>query len=213
MQMRANLASLLTGLFVSVTITTAQTGNRKSGSSANPCPGGTGTAELSTFAVPSLEQLVRASQLIVAGTVVKVLLAFNPNPDHLNSTETDSLVSITDLLYGAPPLGTSTVTLTQIGGKVGPCEEVVPADPLVTVGEQYILFLRADDRKNVPNSSGSPRYYSVGVWSGKAKLVNGKVRFLPAANAGLHKYDNTDESAFITTLKDRINVLWPATQP
>jgi hypothetical protein len=160
-----------------------------------------------------LDKLAQSSQLIVAGTVAKVLPAFNRNPEHLGAIETDSLISITQLLYEALPLETRTITLAQIGGKAGPCTEVVPADPLVIEGEKYVLFLVADNRKKPANTSGSPRCFAAGVWSGKAKIVNGKMRFLPAAGAGLHKFDDTDESAFIDTLKDRIKVLLTAMQP
>jgi hypothetical protein len=154
-----------------------------------------------------LDQLVYASQLIVVGTVAKVLPAFNPNPEHLSSVETNSLVSVTQALFDKPSLRTRTITLAQIGGKVGRCGEVVPADPSVKAGEQYVLFLWDDDQKKVPNTSGSPRYWAVGVWAGKVKIVNGKVRFLPDARAELHKYDDTEASAFIETVTARIALL------
>ncbi len=150
---------------------------------------------------------MRAAQLIVVGTVAKVLPAFSPDPDHPNSVETNSLVSVTKTLFDKPSLASSTITLAQIGGKVGRCGEVVPADPLVKAGEQYVLFLWNDDRKNVPNTSGSRRYWAVGVWAGKAKIVNEEVRFLPDAGAELHTYDDTDAGAFIQTVTARIAVL------
>jgi hypothetical protein len=148
---------------------------------------------------------MRKCCLIAEGTVVKILTSISTNPDHLNSIETDSLVSVTENLLGKLPIGKHTIALAQMGGKTAQCEEVVPADPLVKEGEQYIFFLRPDDRKQPPNTSGSPRYYVVGMWSGKAKVENGKIHFLPDAHAELHEYDNMDAPAFIAILKDKID--------
>jgi len=86
---------------------------------------------------------------------------------------------------------------------------VVDADPLVKFNEEYVLFLRADTRTYPPNTSGSPRYSVVGDWSGKAKIVNGKIEFLPAAHKRLHQYDNSDASAFIELVKQRIGIIFP----
>jgi hypothetical protein len=196
-----------TVLLVCASIALAQQDGQRRSTGTDPCPGGVGTAQLETEPVLSLDQLVRASQLIVVGTVAKVLPAFNPDPEHRNSVETNSLVTVTQTLYGKVPGRTSTITLAQIGGQVGRCGEVVEEDPLVKADEQYVLFLWNDNRKNVPNASGSPRYGAVGVWAGKAKIVNGKVRFLPDARPPLHEYDDTAVGAFIETVAARIAVL------
>jgi len=141
----------------------------------------------------------------VVGTVGEVLPAFNPNPDDLSYIETHSLAAVDELLYGTVPSGIRTILLTQMGGKAGPCALVVPDDPLVQSGEQYVLFLIADDRTEIPNTSGSPRY--VDLWGGKAKVVNRKIQFLPSASPKLHEYDNTDAAAFIAAVEDRIKIL------
>jgi len=96
-----------------------------------------------------------------------------------------------------------------MGGKTGPCALVVPADPLVQNFEQYIFFLRADDRTEIPNTSGSLRYVGVGKWGGKVKVVNGKIQFPPSASPRLHEYDNADSTAFVAAVKERISVLLP----
>src|SRR5436190_6550382 len=57
--------------------------------------------------------------------------------------------------------------------------------------------------------SGSPRYVVAGVWSGKAKVVDRKIQFLPRASADLHKHDNTDANVFIEILKVKIKSLLP----
>jgi len=105
----------------------------------------------------------------------------------------------------------NTLALTQIGGKVGRCEEVIKDDPLVKFNESYVLFLWSDKRTTPANTSGSPRYAAVGVCSGKTKIVDGKIQFLPAAHPGLHRYDNMDVTAFTDLVKDRIKKLLPKT--
>lgn len=180
-----------------------QIADRSTNTSVNPCPGGGG--QLDTISVPSLDRLVLLSNLIVVGTVVSALPSFNPNPEHLDSVETDSQVSVTQTLWGNASSGT--ILLFQHGGKVGPCPMAVfQDDPLVKTGEQYILFLLSDNRK-VPNSSGIPRYQAVGVWSGKAQIVNGKIHFLPRARTLQDKYDNMDVTSFVATLRDIIGIL------
>jgi hypothetical protein len=185
---------------------------RRSPFDRNPCPGGMGSAILDGVVVWSLDQLIRMSDLIIVGDVVKVLPAFATSPDHLDIVETDSLVSVRESLRGTLPPGVRTIALSQLGGNVGGCGFIVDGDPLVSLGEEYVLFLMPDNRSAVPNTSGSPRYAPVGVWSGKAKVVNNKIQFLPHASAELHKNDNMDLNDFTALVKDlmfRLRILLP----
>jgi hypothetical protein len=185
---------------------------RRSPFDRNPCPGGMGSAILDGVVVWSLDQLIRMSDLIIVGDVVKVLPAFATSPDHLDIVETDSLVSVRESLRGTLPPGVRTIALSQLGGNVGGCGFIVDGDPLVSLGEEYVLFLMPDNRSAVPNTSGSPRYAAAGVWSGKAKVVNNKIQFLPHASAELHKNDNMDLNDFTALVKDlmfRLRILLP----
>lgn len=198
---------VLAGLLVAASMGISQDAGRRTGTT-NPCPGGKGTAELDVVDVPSLDYLVRASSLIVEGTVVKVLPSFARDPNHVNAIETDSLIAVSKTLHGTPPTS-NTVALFQIGGGAGSCAEFVPDDPLVGEGDQYILFLTPDNRKGVSNTSGAPRYVAVGVWSGKVKIANGSASFLPRVNSALHAYDGKSLSAFETALNEAINIRFP----
>jgi hypothetical protein len=162
-----------------------------------------GSAVLDGVTVQSLDQLIRMSDLIIVGAVLNVLPAFNT--DH-TPVETDSLVSVRESLLGTLPPGVRTIALFQLGGNAGGCGFIVDGDPLVSLGEEYVLFLVADNRLGVPNTSGSPRYLSVGAWSGKAKVVNNKIQFLPHASAQLHENDNMDLNDF-TALINKIKIL------
>jgi hypothetical protein len=203
-----NRRIVLTIFFTSAVLLTAQSAARRNNSSVeDPCPGGRATAEVDTVGVPTLEAMIRGSQVIADGIVVRVLPAFVNNPQYPGtSIETDSLIALTEIISGTLPPGSQTIALDQMGGKVGGCTVVVPADPLVKEGERYILFLRADDRP-VPNTSGFPRYSAIGLWSGKAKVEAGKMQFLPRALPGLHRYDGTDVTSFVATVKDRLAIL------
>src|SRR6266853_2646579 len=104
--------AVLTTLFISAVLLTAQSGDRRNKSSVDPCPGGTATAEVDVVSVPTLEGMIRGSKLIVDGTVVRVLPAFSNDPEHLGtSIETDSLIAVTEVVSGTLPAGISTIGL------------------------------------------------------------------------------------------------------
>jgi len=210
---RLTILMLLAGIFIGATSAYGQPPASRGKASFDPCPGGGGTSILETITVPSLDRLVRISELILKGTVVNVLPATRMDPDHWILIETTSLISVNEVLFGKLAPGTKTISMSQEGGRVEPCTLLVADDPLVKFGEEYVLFLVADRRTIPPNTTGSPRYTPVGVWSGKAKIVGDKVQFLPAASQGLHQYDNTDVLTFVATLKSRINALLPKRTP
>jgi hypothetical protein len=207
MKVRISLAVFLGILLAAGKLAAAQQATVPVNASVAPCPGGVGSAEIDTPVIPDLDTLIEASDLIIVGTVVNVLPAVLISPDHPDLTETHSLISIRDHLGGSLPPNTNTILLRQIGGKVGPCTLVVSADPLVNLHEDYVLFLRPDKRAYPPNTSGSPRYEAVGIWSGKAKIVNGKIEFRPAAHKELRQHDNSDANAFIELVKQKIGVI------
>ena len=208
MNIRVSPIGLLSGLLVSIIIT-AQVREQKS-PPPHSCPGGFVSPILETIVPTSLEQMILGADLIVVGTVVNTLPAFQRNPPRTDAIETDSVISVTERLAGTLPPGINRIVLFQIGGTVGNCTEIVQDDPLVKLGEEFVLFLWPDDRKQVPNTSGLPRYGAFGVWSGKVKVVNGSIHFLPRATKGLHDYDNIGASAFIARVKDRIKTISPA---
>jgi hypothetical protein len=201
------LALLLTGVDIPFCAEQQDAGRRSGRASINPCPGGTAVvSEIDATVVPSLERLLLVSDLVVEGTVLNPVPAFNPTSSDLSSVETDSMISVTQRLWGNIPSNGSTILLFQLGGKTGGCTEIVPDDPIVQPNERYILFLAVDNRKQVPNPSGVPRYIAPGIWT-KAKITNGKIQFQPRANHGLHKYDGMDVNSFLAIVRDRITVL------
>ena len=134
---------------------------------------------------------MQISDLIVVGTVAKVLPSTLINPNDLSLPETTSLISVNELLWGTLPYGTNTISISELGGRVEPCGLEIPDNPRFKASEEYVLFLAADKRSVPSNTSGSPRYSTIGVWSGKAKITDGKIQFLRSASQGLHRHDNT----------------------
>jgi hypothetical protein len=208
MKIRVYLLAFVTLFTFSVLDTSAQAPTRPPLRDSNPCPGGKISAEIEPVGgTPGLDQLVAMSQLIVVGTVVNVLPPVHPNPAIVTTVETDSLIAVEQVLYGKLPFGVKTILLMQLGGKATPCSYEVPDDPLVQNGERYVFFLREDDRATPPNTTGSPRYFAAGYWSGKAKIVSGKIQFLPRSSADLHSHDNRDLTTFLDMVQSRVSLL------
>lgn len=191
---------VVTGFFVCIWVLSAQqNGHRRK----YPRSGDT-VVELMPVSEPnSLEQLIRMSTLIVDGTVVSTLppISTTHHPTE-PAVETHSIVSVRTVLKGAAPGNAPKILPAQFGGRAGYWNVTAAGDPLIAANERYIFFLMDDTRKEVPNVSGLPRYGAVGVWSGKVKVVEGKIVFRRRAYAGLHKYDNTDVNDFTQKIKD-----------
>ena len=161
----------------------------------------------------SLLDLIRMSGLIVDGTVSSVLTPVNGSPNQRTPTiETDSVIAVNAVFAGAVPRNSAYIVIEQVGGKVDQWDVTAAGDPLVAPGERYFLFLNPDNRKDLPNSSGMPRYAVTGVWSGKAKVANAVVTFLTAAHPQLHTYDGIPVDAFIQIVKETISHPYTNTQ-
>jgi hypothetical protein len=170
--------------------------------------------------IQSLDDLIRMSQLIVDGSIATLFPAINRNPQIVGEVETDSLVSINQVLYGKPPAA-APILLASPGGTQGVWQVSIAGDPLPQSGQRYILFLYADTRKEVPNSAGilpsssvTPRYFAIGYANGRALVSSGgSVQFLPGAIAALHQYDGTQVTTFFATLGSRVAALFPKASP
>ena len=170
-------------------------GNRRNG----PLPDH-GTVEVTVTPIDqpaSVQELTKRSQLIVEGEIVRILPTRQVNPDSPHSLETDSVIQLKRVLKGDQP--STTIAISQVGGKLGTKEAIVKQDPLFKVGEQYVVFLVRDDRKQA-NTSGFARYLVVGVWSGRAKIEHGKVQFSDEASPALRSQNNTTVESLVATI-------------
>jgi len=115
---------------------------------------------------------------------------------------TESTVAVDRVVKGAVKRKSGRVVLSQVGGRSDRLDLEALNDPLVTEGERYLLFLMEDEgQRERPNLTGLPRYSVVGVWSGKAKLSEGGIQFLPAAHESLRKYNGMTTDKFLDVIK------------
>jgi hypothetical protein len=176
--------------------------------------GGTVVVRVSPTTSPStLLQLIQRSPLIVDGTVISRMPTITTSSaGQTPKLETHSIVAVSAVLRGTVPNSSANILLAQAGGTSGNWNITAKGDPLVAPGERYILFLVSDERSELPNTSGMPRYATTGVWSGKVSVAAGNVAFPAAAKPGLHTYDNMSVDAFLQLLRDRISHPYTNTQ-
>lgn len=152
----------------------------------------------------SLDQLVIGSELIVDGTVSSTQQPLSRNVSTRQViVETHAIVSVNSVLKGSLPRHANGVLVAQIGGRSGGSETEVERDVLLEVGSRYILFLQGDDsRTEIANSTGLKRVGVVGIWSGKAMILGGKVQFLPGVSKALAEYNGLDVFSFSQKVRD-----------
>src|SRR5262245_38932196 len=123
-----NLISALAVVALFFECAGAQTSSRPLNGSMNPCSGGVASANVDVEPVTDLQSLVAISDLIIIGRVVNVPPAVAATPERPLLIRTDSLIAVTEVLRGSLPSTTATIALSQLGGRAGNCEVVVPDD-------------------------------------------------------------------------------------
>src|SRR5262245_4001680 len=107
----------------------------------DPCPGGGGSiGVIDGGEAFTITDLIQSSELVIKGTVVKVLPSEVPNGNSPNLMFTTSLISVDEALRGTPP-PSNTIAIYQLGGRFGQCSLAVKDDPIVELREEYIFFL------------------------------------------------------------------------
>ncbi len=168
-----------------------------------PVPRGIGLLTVDVFPEPqSLKQLTDMSSLIVEGVVEKVMPSRGAGQTWI---ETDFVLGIARALKGSAE--GPTIVISQMGGKVGDSTSQPTQYSLVQPGEQYILFLKEDDRTTVPSVAGLKRYGIVGAWSGLLFVgADGLLHTDPKYHDLLRKkYEGKSKAAMIDLLKDAMN--------
>jgi hypothetical protein len=168
-----------------------------------PCGLGPFGGEFEFIGIPAtLESMISASDLIVIGRVTREL-GEAPIDEVLPTTE--FLVSVNEILHSRFPQIPSTIVLQELGSIGEGCRMTVRENVLVQTNEAYVLFLRTDPRKSSAATTSELRFIPVGNWSGKARIINGKIRFLPSVAPMIRKmYTDADVAQFIKVVKTRI---------
>jgi hypothetical protein len=139
------------------------------------------TIEATTIVHMTLEEMADASPSIVHGRVVSAQSRWNEDRTMIL---TDVVVRVESSLKGGEP---GSITLTQLGGRVGALRVDVPGAVPFKAGEEAVLFLAPDDRgRMMVNGLSQGRFDVVETPAGK-KLIRGltpeRVNSLRAAGA------------------------------
>ncbi len=157
------------------------------------------------FIPRSLKQLVALSDLIIVGRVESALPSRFRDADVSKELETPLVVETESVLKG--PRGIKRVIVWQSGGKLGGLRQSSSLDPLAAVGETYVFFLYYDNRKVTPSDPtlNTPRTFVTGVWNGKFKVVEGRIRIAKVDPApGLRPYDRKPERDFVQAVRELV---------
>jgi hypothetical protein len=172
-------------------------GNRRN-SRILPTQGGSAVISVSPIdGIASLEDLAAEADLIVQGSVERVLPSRFHDPSMPGSIETDSLFVIRRVLFGEDRSTNGRILISQMGGRSGEFEATVPQDTPLREGQEYFLFLDRETRDDMPNFTGAPRYIITGVWKGKVPvdMESGRAAFslvpddAPNREAALRRFD------------------------
>jgi hypothetical protein len=151
--------------------------------------------------VDTLKQLCDRSSLIIEGTVKSSLLPRQLSPSNL---ETDAIISVTRLLKGAA--SNLDISVSQRGGTLGNFTISPTQYAIMQPGEKYLLFLKEDNRPNIPLLSGAKRYFVTGFWSGLFFLNAGKMQVNADNPDALRKtYEGLSEEQLLSKVADAIN--------
>ena len=151
----------------------------------------------------SIEELLVLAPLVVSGIVDSSKLPARPSdPANPNSVvESDVVFLVSSVIKGHLLDSQKTfkrLVVCQIGGLYKGRLVVPSGESLLEQGENYILFLAPDPRKGRPNVADLPRYYVVGVWSGKFRIEKlGGLQASPKAGLGLRAHNSESPDAFI----------------
>lgn len=108
----------------------------------------------------SLEQLSRAADLVVIGTVISSKSRYDDiRPDRI---VTDFVVRVVRVVLGEPK---DEVVVTTPGGVVDGQGQIVPGGPVLRVGEEVVLFLRSASPAKC-STIARPRFAIVGLSQG-----------------------------------------------
>lgn len=172
-------------------------------------PRGGGKLMVNVNASPcSVEDLVRMSHAIVYGTVTSntSIRQFGGGMGRTPLVTTETVIAVDRVLKGELPAKPLQLLLSEIGGRTESGVVEAVNDRLVAAGERYVLFLQKDERQtDRADVAHLPAYAVTGVWSGKARITDAGVEFLPGAAAGLRKFNGMSLDDFVAEIKKAQN--------
>jgi hypothetical protein len=177
-----------------------------------PPPGKHFVVTESLSSIGDLPRLIAKSNLIIDGTVDKVLSTVRADPENIRSLKTYTRISVNKVLRGEMPKGQQGVTVVEQGGSLDGHEVIYNNDSLIQPGEHYILFLSPFHERQgfIEPDLGTPLYSIVGEVAGKAKITEqGKIQ---SKAAPFQDSNGMDLENFLAKMKRAANMLdWAQT--
>lgn len=152
----------------------------------------------------SMEVLVRMSHAIVYGSVTSNSSIRQSGRGMARTTlvTTETVIAVDRVLKGELPAKPRQLLLLEIGGRTESGVVEAVNDRLIAGGERYVLFLQKDERQTGrADVAHLPAYAVIGVWSGKARVTDSGIQFLPSAAQGLRKYNGMSLDEFVAAVK------------
>jgi len=199
--MRFRMAILVMAIGVQP-ITAAQNGLNAGSASGAPPQKGTARLYVNPAESPgTLRDLCKLSDLVILGIVTSVLPGRQPSP---RTIETDAVITVVQTLKGAAP--NTEIAISQSGGTIGEVSLKPVQYALVQPGERYVLFLKEDNRPQLPAVAGLKRYRVTGESAGLFYLNGGALQLnAPEPNGTFQKnYAGASEGTVINLVTDAI---------
>src|SRR5215831_24230 len=155
----------------------------------------------------SLQELVKAADVIVAGTVESILPGRLQNVNDPSSVETDAIFAAERLLKGRPASLRSLVVV-QIGGQYGDMSLIVRGLTPLKQADRHILFLNYDRRRNiVPSYTGTDGNFTIVAGSsGNFKIEGNGVKWMSASTLeAFKKFEADDAENLVTKILVEVN--------
>lgn len=152
----------------------------------------------------TLSELVRSSQLIVVGKLIRLLEPRLLGPEDANSVPvTDHLFRVTERLKGAIANGAE-LLVTQTGGKWKGSDFIATDLAQFQAGGEAVLFLLPTTEK-VLNPDGPPRYYVNGLWAGAFLVKENRITATKSSSESLRRHSGLEKSSFLVLVRDEVS--------
>ncbi len=198
--MRIALYGLLTALCGLQLMYSQQGPGRRRPNEKTPPPRDAIVFVTPAWAPQSLRDLVEKSDAIVLGTVKRAVGRLKPGDSR--DIETDFFVSVTEVLKPRGELNNAEIIVAERGGTFEGRQDTRADDTLLAPGETHVLFLGADRRLGLPLVPDTPRFIVRGLWQGKVKIEQGKVRIRNYQTAQwLREHDGEDAAKFLNSIR------------
>lgn len=155
---------------------------------------GTVVATVTPLIPYTFSDFVQHADLIIEGNVNSILPSRYLGTG--TSVETDMEISIKRVIKGSKDKAVDKVIIAQYGGQIEDFQILVPEDPLMELGGNYLLFLVRDKREGLPDYE-HPRYGVAGIYNGKFKINDGKVEPSEKATGYLKGYAGKTVDEFV----------------